>query len=341
MAKQITIIGDGAMATVCALLLESRGMAVTLWSAFPEYSAELIQTRENRRYLPGYPIPDAIHLTADADRAFQNAQFVVNAVPSQYIRSVWTRLAEHLPEGLPIASVSKGVEQETLLRPTQIIADVLRDVDHPDKPARSMASISGPTIAVELAKCLPATVCAASDDEAFAVLLQQTFNTHWFRVYTNSDLIGVELAGATKNVIALAAGILDGLQAGNNAKSALLARGLAEITRLGLAMGANPQTFFGLAGVGDLATTCFSPTGRNRSCGEQLGRGQKLETVLAQIPGIVEGVPTTRSVVALAEKYRIDMPITEAVCQVLFEGLDPLEAISQLLSRDLKPEQVG
>ncbi|HEX7010774.1 MAG TPA: NAD(P)H-dependent glycerol-3-phosphate dehydrogenase [Phycisphaeraceae bacterium] len=340
--RSITIIGDGSMATVCALLLESKGLAVTLWGPFADHVAELIQTRENRRYLPGYRLPDSIRLTADEAQAFRNADLAVNAIPTQYIRAVWTRLAPHLPRRLPIASVAKGIEQETLLRPTQVIADVLaRSTDDPDQAPRPLAAISGPSVASELARCLPATVCAASDDEAFARLLQQTFTTHWFRVYTNRDLLGVELAGATKNVIALAAGILDGLQAGNNAKSALLSRGLAEITRLGVAMGALQETFFGIAGVGDLATTCFSPTGRNRTCGEQLGRGRKLKDVLEEIPGVVEGVPTTKAVVALAEKYRVEMPITQTVHQVLFEGLDPLEGISQLMSRQLKPERVG
>jgi glycerol-3-phosphate dehydrogenase (NAD(P)+) len=201
--------------------------------------------------------------------------------------------------------------------------------------------LSGPSVAEELAHGLPATVCAASVDEAFAALVQQTFTTNWFRVYTNSDLVGVELAGATKNVIALAAGVLDGLHAGNNAKSALLSRGLAEITRLGVAMGARPETFFGIAGVGDLATTCFSPTGRNRSCGELLGKGQPLAQVLEQFPGVVEGVPTTKAVVALARQYHVDMPITQAVHMVLFEGLDPIEGITRLMSRQPKPERVG
>jgi len=190
-----------------------------------------------------------------------------------------------------------------------------------------------------LARCLPATVCAASDVEDLARLVQQAFTTHWFRVYTNNDLLGVELAGAAKNVIAIAAGILDGLQAGNNAKSALLSRGLAEITRLGLAMGASKDTFFGIAGVGDLATTCFSPTGRNRTCGEQLGKGRKLDDVLAGMTSVVEGVPTTKAVLALAQKYRVEMPITQAVYQVLFEGLNPIEGISRLMSREPKAER--
>lgn len=342
----ISIVGDGSMATVLALLLESKGLPVTLWGAFPDHVAELIQTRENRRYLPGHRLPDRIRVTASDKQALADADIILNAVPTQFIRSVWERLAEHVPADVPIASVAKGIETDTALRPTQIIADVLQSAgpgspDDPDKPARPLATISGPSVADELARCLPATVCAASDDEDFANLLQQTFTTHWFRVYTNKDLLGTELAGATKNVIALAAGILDGLQAGNNAKSALLSRGLAEITRLGTAMGASPETFFGVAGVGDLATTCFSPTGRNRTCGEQLGRGKKLEDVLEEMPGVVEGVPTTKAVVSLLKKYRVEMPITQTVHKVLFEALDPLEGISQLMSRQLKPEIIG
>ena len=343
MAERITIIGDGSMATVCALLLESQGHAVTLWGPFAEHIETLIQTRENRRYLPGHRLPDRIVLTAAESRALGGADLVVNAIPTQYIRPVWTRLGPDLPPRVPIASVAKGIEKQTLLRPTQIIADVLgRDgPDDPDGPPRPLAAISGPSVADELARCLPATVCAASDDIDLARRLQRAFTTHWFRVYTHTDLLGVELAGALKNVIALAAGILDGLQAGNNAKSALLSRGLAEITRLGTAMGAQAETFFGLTGVGDLATTCFSPTGRNRTCGEMLGRGKKLEAVLKQIPGIVEGVPTTAAVVELARQYRVEMPITQAVYAVLFEDLDPIEAITMLMTRPLKDERVG
>lgn len=330
------------MACVMAMLLDSRGLDVTVWGHDPDVVAEIIQTRENAAYLPGYRLPEAIRFTAKPENALQNADLILNATPTQFIRSVWQGLAPHTPPGVGVASVSKGIETQTLLRPTQIIADVLgQQKDDPDKPARPYASISGPTVAHELAKCLPATVCAASDDDAFAKTIQDDFTTHWFRVYTTPDLVGVEMAGAMKNCIALAAGILDGLQAGNNAKSALLSRGLAEITRLGTAMGANTETFFGLTGVGDLATTCFSPTGRNRTCGEMLGRGKKLEQVLEEIPGIVEGVPTAKAVMALATKYRVEMPICEQIYKVLFEQLDPLEAISRLMSREPKPEKVG
>ena len=336
--QNITFVGDGAMATVLALLLESRGLRVTVWGPTPDHVAEMIQTRENRRYLPGHRLPDSIRFTSSDTALFRSSDLVVSAIPTQFVRSVWERLAPayaDLDAPPPIVSVAKGIEKQTILRPTQVIADLLGDKMPP------LAALSGPSVADELAKCLPATVAAASEDAEFAARLQATFTTQWFRVYTNPDLVGVELAGALKNVIALAAGTLDGLQAGNNAKSALLSRGLAEITRLGVAMGASQETFFGLTGIGDLATTCFSPSGRNRTAGEMLGKGRKLEEILKEIPGVVEGVPTTQAVVKLAEQHGVDMPITNAVNQVLFENLDPLDAISNLMSREPKTERVG
>jgi glycerol-3-phosphate dehydrogenase (NAD(P)+) len=337
--RRITILGDGAMATVCAMLLDSKGHRVTMWGAFAEHIDQLIQSRRNEKYLPGIPLSPSLHFTADDVAAVKDADLIVSAIPTQYIRSAWGRVGKHVGKQTPIVSVAKGIENDTLLRPTQIIADVLKD--NPDSKPRSIAALSGPSIARELARCLPATVCVAGDDERFNRDLQDLFTTHWFRVYTNPDLLGVELAGATKNVIAVAAGIVDGLQAGYNAKSALLSRGLAEITRLGLAMGARPDTFFGIAGVGDLATTCFSPEGRNRTAGEMLGKGQKLEAVLKKIDGVVEGVPTAKSVMQLATKFGVEMPITAAVNHILFEGLDPIEAIGRLMSRQPKEERVG
>ena len=232
---------------------------------------------------------------------------------------------------MPIVSVAKGIENDTLLRPTQIIADVLG-------PGPALAALSGPTIADELARRLPATACVAAEDEALARKVQYTFTCPWLRVYTNTDLIGVELAGAMKNVIAIAAGIIDGIGAGDNAKAALLARGLAEITRLGLAMGAREPTFAGLTGLGDLVTTCISPKGRNRSFGERIGRGQTVEQALRATESVVEGVSTCKSVVALAARHRVEMPITQAVYEVLFEGKPVQTAIEDLMSRRLKPE---
>ncbi|NOG53740.1 MAG: NAD(P)-dependent glycerol-3-phosphate dehydrogenase [Planctomycetes bacterium] len=308
--RRYAIIGTGQMGLLSGIILASQDIESVLWGRRPEHVAELIQLRESARHLPGHRIPDQVLVTADERGVFDGVDVIVNAVPTQYIRPIYTRLREHIPVGIPIVSMAKGIENETLLRPTQIIADVLQD--DPDRPARPLASLCGPSIAAEMAGCKPATMIAASDDEQFAITLQQDFSTSWLRIYTNADLLGVELAGATKNVIAIAAGIVDGLTAGYNAKSALLARGLAEITRLGLAMGASSETFFGLAGIGDLATTCFCPLGRNRTCGEELGKGKKLADILASTESVVEGVPTTKSVMQLAAKYRVEMPITRS-----------------------------
>lgn len=336
--RRYAIIGTGQMGLLSGIILANQGIESVLWGRRPEHVAELIQLRESARHLPGHRLPYQVRVTSDDGDVFAGVDVIVSAVPTQYIRPIHTRLREHIPVGVPIVSMAKGIENGTLLRPTQIIADVL--ADDPDRPARPLASLCGPSIAAELAGCKPATMIAASDDERLANALQQDFSTSWLRIYTNTDLLGVELAGATKNVIAIAAGIVDGLGAGYNAKSALLARGLAEITRLGLAMGASSETFFGLAGIGDLATTCFCPMGRNRTCGEELGKGRKLADILASTESVVEGVPTTKSVMALAKKYRVEMPITEAVHAVLFEDLNPIEAITLLMSREPKAERV-
>jgi len=354
-SRNITVLGDGAMATVCALHLDSLGHRVTTWGPFAEHVELLLKTRRNDKYLPGIPLPESLRLTADESQAAAEADLIVLAIPTQFVRPVCERFAGHVADEVPIVSVAKGIENETLLCPTQIVAEVLsRPRGTNGRPApgaggggaspgrpRPIAALSGPSIAKELARCLPATLCAAGENRPLIEDLQALFTTQWLRVYTNPDLLGVELAGATKNVIALAAGILDGLHAGYNAKSALLARGLSEITRLGTAMGAEAETFFGITGVGDLATTCFCPEGRNRTCGELLGKGIKLEDALQQIHGVVEGVATTRSVMRLAERHNVEMPITAAVHDVLFAGLDPIDAISQLMTRSPKRERVG
>lgn len=337
--QRVTILGCGQMGLVCAGMLVSRGgPEVTMWGHEQADVAELSQLRTSRR-LPDFELDRSVRVALDDASALRGAELIVSAVPVQHTRSAWERLRGHVPADAGVVSVAKGIENGTLLRPTQIIAETLGD--DPDARPRPIGCLSGPTIATELARCLPATMIAASDQPGFAETLQRMFSTSWMRIYTNPDLLGVELAGAMKNVIAIAAGVLDGLSAGSNAKSALLARGLAEITRLGVVMGASPETFFGIAGVGDLATTCFSPHGRNRSCGEALGRGERLDSYLERTPHVVEGVATTRSVVALAEKYRVEMPITCAVHDVLFEGLDPLEAIGRLMSRGMKDESIG
>ena len=343
MAERVTILGDGAMATVCSILLTQGGHEVTMWGAFEESIERLMQDREQRRLLPGVRVPNTVRLTANDTQCFDRATMVLNAVPSQYMRSVWQRLRPHLSADVPIVSVAKGIEQNTLLRPTQVIADVLGGRQSPDQGPRCawpLAALSGPNIAAEIARYLPATAVAAAEDEELARRVQTAFSTQWFRIYTNSDIVGVELAGASKNVIALAAGILDGLGAGNNAKAALVTRGLVEIMRLGVAMGGQEATFHGLAGVGDLITTCVSPEGRNRSVGEQIGKGKKLTDVLSAMSSVAEGVPTTKAVKELARRHDVDMPITDAVYSVLFEDKDVLHALTDLMTREPKPERV-
>ncbi len=323
------------MGTLCAVMMAQNGARVRLWSAFPKNAAEMAQLRENRHFLPGLAIPNAIEITADDKLALAGADLAVSAVPTQFIRRVWDRLRPHAGKGLPICSVAKGIENKTLLRPSQVLADAL---DGPAGSSRPLAVLSGPCIAPEVARQLPATVTVASADAALAARVQQSFSRPYFRVYTNPDVIGTELAGATKNVIAIAAGILDGLGAGDNAKAALLTRGLVEITRLGLAMGAKAETFTGLAGMGDLVTTCISPVGRNRSFGEAIGKGKTVAEALGATESVVEGVATTTSVVELAQRHQIEMPLTQGVYDVLFNGVRAADALSALMARPLKRE---
>jgi glycerol-3-phosphate dehydrogenase (NAD(P)+) len=332
---RISIIGDGAWGTVCAIMLAENGHAVRLWSAFPEAAAKTAAARENATFLPGHRLPENVAVTGDDAAALEGAEMIVSAVPTQFMRGVWQRLAGHYAGGTPLCSVTKGIENHTLLRPTQIVLEVLEAAGRP-RPV--VAALSGPSIAPEIADRLPATVAVASSDARVAEHLQRLFNRPYFRAYRNPDVVGVEIAGATKNVIAIAAGILDGLRCGDNAKAALLTRGLAEITRLGVAMGARAATFAGLAGVGDLVTTCFSPVGRNRSFGEAVGAGRSVQEALAATPSVVEGVATTASVVELAARLGVDMPITKAAEAVIFAGRSPADAVAELMSRPLKAE---
>jgi glycerol-3-phosphate dehydrogenase (NAD(P)+) len=329
--RDVAIIGDGGMGSVLSILLCEKGIPTRMWGHDAGQLAQIEQRRENWKFLPGYRLPDSLRFESRDERAMAQAELIVSAVPCQYMRSVWKRLAGYVPPGVPVVSVTKGIENDTLLRPTQILGEVLG-------PETAVAALSGPTIADELARRLPATACVAAREDALARQVQYTFTCPWLRVYTNTDLIGVELAGAMKNVIAIAAGIIDGVGAGDNAKAALLARGLAEITRLGLAMGAREPTFAGLAGLGDLVTTCISPKGRNRSFGERVGRGQSMEQAVRATESVVEGISTCKSVVALAARYGVEMPITQAVHEVLFEGKPVRTAIEDLMSRRLKPE---
>lgn len=275
----------------------------------------------------------ALRFEADDGRAFAGLteeDLILCAVPTQYIRGALTRLARHVPAGVPVVSVAKGIEIGTLLRPSEIILQVLGE--------RPVAAFSGPSIATELVKKLPATMVVAAGDGGLAQVVQELFTCKYLRVYSNSDLIGVELAGALKNVVAIAAGILEGMRSGHNAKAALISRGLVEIARLGVEMGAKEETFYGLAGLGDLVTTCFSPEGRNRTFGERLGRGEKADAILSTMAGVVEGMPTTKAVLDLASEKKIDMPICRGLYKVLYENAHPQSEIALLMSRESKSE---
>ena len=323
--QRVTIIGDGATGTLFGAVTAGNGHLSTLWGRRSEHIAALCRERENKLYLPGFPIPQQLQLTADDSAAFIGCQLILCAVPTQFIRATLKRLARHIPAGIPVISLAKGIENTTLLRPTEIIEQVWGP--------RPTVAIAGPAIAGEIASGLPASIVAATTDATLAQRTQDILSAPNLRIYTNDDVIGVELAGATKNIIAVAAGILDGIHAGINAKASLLTRGLVEISRLGAAMGAKPLTFSGLAGLGDLATTCFSPGSRNRSFGQFIGQGFSSAQAMEKLTGIAEGVATTQSVVELARKYEVDMPITRCLHAVLFEGKKPAEGIAELMSR--------
>lgn len=332
--ERVAVIGDGQMGLVMADALAAAGRRVRLWGPFPDHVRDLASSRVTER-LPGFEIPRSIDIRVDASEALEDAELVLCAIPCQFIRPVFEGLREDL-QGSPIlVSVAKGVEIGSLERPTEVLGSVF--------PGRSLPAVclSGPTIASELARHQIATMVAAGDDRAATGAVQRAFSTSWLRIYTSDDVAGVELAGAVKNVIAIAAGILDGIEAGTNAKSALLARGLAEIVRFGVALGCRPETFFGIAGVGDLATTCFSPEGRNRSCGEAIGRGISLAHHLEETRCVVEGVATTEAIMTLVERHGVDAPIMTAVNDVLFRDVSPRDAIHELLSREAGPEVVG
>lgn len=331
MATRFTIIGDGAMGTACATILSQQPEhAVTIWCQFEENCRQMNQHRENVKFLPGISLPESVTVTADFAQAAQADAFVI-AVPTPYLRATLDGLAHQWPKGPPIVSVVKGMEQETFQSPSQIITHVLGE--------KSVAALSGPSHAEEIARGLPASVVAASGDWRLAQQVQKWFSTDRFRVYSTHDLLGTELGGALKNVIAIAAGICDGLGFGDNAKSALMTRGLVEMVRFGTMMGAEEETFYGLAGMGDLITTCVSPHGRNRRVGQWLGEGKTLEQILKETQQVAEGVFTSRSVYDLAAKKGVEMPVTNEVYRILFEGKSPLQAVDDLMTRDPKPER--
>jgi glycerol-3-phosphate dehydrogenase (NAD(P)+) len=326
MPTKFAVLGDGAWGTAIALLLaQDPGHRVTLWSAREANGRLLRERRENVRLLPGVPIPEQVELTLDVRRAVEGAALWVVAVPTVYLRATLAPVAPRLPPPAPLLSLAKGIEEGTFLRPTQVLAQVLG--------ASRLAVLSGPSHAEETSRGLPTSVVAASSDPALAGWVQQAFTTDRFRVYTNLDPLGVELGGALKNVIGIAAGIGDGLGLGDNAKSALMTRGLVEMTRFGVALGARAETFQGLAGLGDLITTCVSRHGRNRRLGERLARGERWADIRAGMAMVAEGAFTAHSVHDRARQLGIDMPITAEVYRVLYEDKDPRAAVNDLMLR--------
>lgn len=332
--KRALVIGDGGWGTTLALALHRNRIPVRLWSAFPEQAKEMREQRENRRFLPGVPLPADLEITADPFAAAKGADFVVSVVPTQYLRGIARVFEEALPGNVPIVSATKGIEIETFRTPSQVLREVLGN--------RSTCVLTGPSHAEEVAIGKPCSIVAASEDAALASRTQRAFSSSSFRIYTSSDPVGAELAAALKNVIAIGAGISDGLELGDNAKSALMTRGMVEMARFGRSRGASAETFFGLAGIGDLITTCCSRHSRNRAVGEAIGRGQKLEAVLAKTRTVAEGVWTAKALFGPeSDLADVRMPIAEQVHAVLFDGKDPREAVLELMTRAPAGEMDG
>jgi glycerol-3-phosphate dehydrogenase (NAD(P)+) len=328
----IAILGAGAWGTTLAITLARAGRPVTLWAHRPAHAAALVAEGENRRYLPGHRLPPAVAVTADLAAAVAGAALVLMVVPSQAVRATARQLGPALPPAAIIISCAKGLEVETHLRLSAVIAQEI------PAAAGRVGALSGPNLAGEIAGGQPASSVVAAADPAVATAARDLLMTPALRLYTSTDLVGVELAGALKNIIALGAGISDGLGAGDNAKAAFITRGLAEIARLGVAAGAHPLTFAGLAGVGDLIATCASRLSRNRTVGERLARGQPLATIVRELGHVAEGITTTRAARQLAAGLGVEMPITEQLYQVLFAGKPLADAIQALLTRDPRPE---
>jgi glycerol-3-phosphate dehydrogenase (NAD(P)+) len=329
---RIAVLGGGSWGTALAVLLAGRGHDVTVWEFFAERAEAMEKARENKAMLPGIKIPESIGITSDMAKAVAGSNIILVVVPSHVLRDTVSTAAGLIKGNETVVIATKGVEQGSLKRMSEIVEEA-------GGVARNrIAVLVGPSHAEEVARELPTAIVSASHDETTARYVQENFATPMFRVYTNMDVVGVEIGVAVKNVIAIAAGITDGLGFGDNTKGALLTRGLAEITRLGVKMGARQQTFAGLAGIGDLITTCTSQHSRNRFVGQELGKGRKLKEILDGMVMVAEGVRTTKSAVGLAGKYEVEMPISEEVNKILFEDKSPVEAIKDLMLRSPKPE---
>ena len=325
----ILVLGNGGFGSALALVLLARGVSVRLWGHDAEYTERIARTRRNPKFLPGVEIPAGISVTSELAAALEGVDGIVSAVPTQFVRATFVRVASLDPTAY-VVSCSKGFEKGTLERPSEILREAL--------PSAPIGVLSGPSHAEEIARGLATTVVVASENPDVARTIQALFSTQTFRAYTSDDPIGVEFAGAAKNVIAVAAGIADGLGFGDNARAALVCRGSAEITRVGCAVGAKAETFAGLSGIGDLVATCTSEHSRNRAVGLRLGRGETLEDILKSTEKVAEGVETTRGLVALADRHGVDVPITREVHAVLFEGKDPRDAVVDLMTRAPREE---
>jgi glycerol-3-phosphate dehydrogenase (NAD(P)+) len=333
--KQIAVLGAGSWGTALAMVLADNGEDVLLWGNHQAITDEINQSHKNAHYLPEIELPNSISATLSLEEAISKAEMVVIAIPTSAMRTVCKQLNETLT-GAPklLVHVSKGIEPETNLRMSEVIASEI------DPAKRSgIVVLSGPSHAEEVALRHPTTLCASSKDLVLAEKVQDVFINNNLRVYTNEDVVGAEIGGALKNIIALGAGISDGLGYGDNAKAALMTRGMAEITRLGVAAGSDPQTFYGLTGIGDLIVTCTSVHSRNWRAGNMLGKGKSLDEVLESMGMVVEGVRTAKAVNGWAEKLNIDMPISKAIYEVLFAGKDPGEAVDMLMGRKKKVEK--
>ncbi len=329
---KVAVLGAGNWGTTIALLLDSQGHKVCLWEFNEKLAGDMIQNRENKTYLKGYRIPEAIGITSSLPEAVDNAEIVVFVVPSSVMRGTARSLGQ---PGVAVGdailvSLSKGLEYETLKTMTEIITE--------ENPGHPVVALSGPCIASEVARGMPTTIVSASEDQDAGHTVQDVFMTPNLRVYTSDDPFGVQLGGALKNIVAIAAGISDGLGFGTNAKSALMTRGIVEMVRFGVLRGAKQDTFNGLSGIGDLMTTCMSKHSRNRRVGEELAKNRLLEDILKEMVMVAEGVPTTRAVYEFSRGNNINMPITEQVYGVLFEGKSPERSVSELMMRDRKPE---
>lgn len=330
---RIAVLGAGSWGTTLAILLANNSHAVSLWSYSDQYTRTIRTTRENPSFLPGVRIPESVEATSDLQEAVADREMIVAAVPSQYLRDVVSQLKSASLERRIIVNVAKGIENGTLMTMSEMLHDVL-----PEVKGGNIATLSGPSHAEEVSQDIPTTVVAASSDVQTAKIVQATFMRPYFRVYASADIRGVELGGSLKNVIAIAAGVIDGAKLGDNTKAALMTRGIAEITRLGVKLGAQERTFSGLSGIGDLMVTCMSRHSRNRHVGVEIGKGRTLPDILAEMVMVAEGVETTKSAKALAQKVGVEVPIVNEVYKMLFEAKNPHDACYDLMTRDPKGE---